>query len=123
MAPLRSGRLPSGLEYRTALISFFVLRDSCQVPLSWNKAAGGDTVVWIGFELLHSSSKLGISQRLADWNVKMDSRNRQLEIRECEPLRGGPWSDHVCGRSLKPLCRFLTLHPRGLSVVFRHMSP
>ena len=60
----------SGKEYRTALISFFILCASCSVPLSWNKTAVGDTVDWIGFELLHASSELGISQRRADWFVK-----------------------------------------------------
>ena len=31
---------------------------TCRVPLSCNKTAGGDTVVWIGFELLRRSYQL-----------------------------------------------------------------
>ena len=78
----------SGKDYRTALICFFVLCASCRVPLSWNKTAGGDTIAWIGFELLHASSELGISQRRADWFVKWTPRNRELHFRQQEPLRG-----------------------------------
>ena len=56
--------------HENALMCFFVLCDICRVPLSWNKTAGGDTVARVGFELLHSSSELGISQRRADWIIK-----------------------------------------------------
>ena len=39
----------------------------CGVSESWNKKTGGDAVSWVGFELLHQSFELGISQRRADW--------------------------------------------------------
>ena len=60
----------SGAGYREALIKFFLVCATCRVPLSWNKTVGGDTVVWAGFELLHRSYQLGISQRRAEWLVK-----------------------------------------------------
>ena len=60
----------SGPCYREALVVFFLLCFSCQVPLSWNKTAGGDTVTWVGFELLLHSSQLGISARRAEWLIR-----------------------------------------------------
>ena len=61
----------SGTEYRAAaLISFFVLYSTAGVPLSWRKTAGGDRVTWVGFELLHSTYHLGISERRAAWFIK-----------------------------------------------------
>ena len=51
----------SGPCYRAALVVLFLLRSSCNVPLFWSKTAGGDTVTWVGFELLlyHSGSRPG----------------------------------------------------------------
>ena len=60
----------SGPCCREALVVFFLLCSSCKVPLSWNKTAGGDTVTWVGFELLLVSSQLGISARRAEWLVR-----------------------------------------------------
>ena len=59
-----------GQGCRAALVVFFVLCSSIGVPLSWAKTAGGDTVTWVGFELLHQSRHLGVSQRRAEWFVK-----------------------------------------------------
>ena len=55
-----------GQEYRTALVAFFVLCSVVGVPLFWAKTAGGDTVTWVGLELLHRSRHLGTSQRRAE---------------------------------------------------------
>ena len=55
-----------GKEFNFALIAFFVVCSIVGVPLSWNKT-GGETVTWVGFELLHRTRQLGISQRRADW--------------------------------------------------------
>ena len=60
----------SGAGYREALITFLLVCATCRVPLSWNKTAGGDTVVWVGFELLHRSYQLRISQRRAGCFIK-----------------------------------------------------
>ena len=46
------------------------------VPLSWAKTARGggrDTVTWVGFEMSHRTTQLGISQRRADWFMKWAS--------------------------------------------------
>ena len=88
----------SGPEYRAALLLFFVLCDTCRVPLSWAKTAGGDTVAWVGFELLHSSSCLGISQRLSRLVCQVVTRDCFLHVREHEQIRGGTWTYHVCRR-------------------------
>ena len=37
-----------GEHYRFALFAFFLLCCTCGVPLSWNKTADGETVVWEG---------------------------------------------------------------------------
>ena len=41
------------LEYRFALMTFFIVCSIVGVTLSWNKTSGGETVTWAGFELLH----------------------------------------------------------------------
>ena len=52
--------LEAGGEHcRSALFAFFLFCCTCGVPLSWNKTASGETVVWIG-----------ISQRQAQWFTK-----------------------------------------------------
>ena len=56
-----------GQDYRFSLFAFFILCAVSGVPLSWAKTAGGDTVIWVGFELLHHLRQLGISQRRAEW--------------------------------------------------------
>ena len=59
-----------GAGYREALLIFFVLCRTAGVPLSWSKTAGGDTVIWVGIEILHRSFSLGVSERRAEWFVK-----------------------------------------------------
>ena len=60
----------SGPAYREAIISFFTLCSLVGVLLSWPKTCGGDTVSWVGFEILHRSYKLGISERRCQWFVR-----------------------------------------------------
>ena len=47
----------SGGQYRFAILVFFILAAVLGIPLSWYKTLGGDTLVWVGFELLRSSSR------------------------------------------------------------------
>ena len=61
---------PGGPEYRIGLLFFFVLCAVVGVPLSWHKTCGGDTLVWVGFELLLRSRCVGISARRAEWFVR-----------------------------------------------------
>ena len=65
-----------GQSYRSALLCFFVLCSVVGVSLSWHKTSGGDSVVWVGFELLHQTRHLGISQRRAE----RCSRNGHEEV-------------------------------------------
>ena len=58
----RGGRRGGNLSKRISL-SFFILCETCEVPLAWNKIAGGETVTWVGFELLHRSRQLGIIKK------------------------------------------------------------
>ena len=68
-----------GPEYRPALLAFFVVCVITGIPLSWPKTAGGDVVSWVGFELLHSSYLLGISERRAAWFVKWTRTTAEQE--------------------------------------------
>ena len=109
----------SGPEYRAALLLFFVLCDTCRVPLSWAKTAGCETVAWVGLELLHSSSCLGISQRRADWFVKWSLEIAYTYVNMSRFEEGLGRIMFVAGAQeyekpfLGPLYRFLSLHPRG----------
>ena len=68
-----------GPKYRPALLAFFVVCVIAGIPLSWPKTAGGDVVSWVGFELLHSSYLLGISERRAAWFVKWTRTTAEQE--------------------------------------------
>ena len=61
----------SGPAYREAISSFFtlVLR-SLAHRYRRPKTAGGDTISWVGFEILHRTYKLGISERRCQWFVR-----------------------------------------------------
>ena len=56
-----------GRFYRRGLVLFFVSCASLGVPLAWHKTAGGDTLIWVGFELLLRPHSIGISERRAEW--------------------------------------------------------
>ena len=49
-----------GAEYRSRLLLFFVLYAVVGVPLSWHETCGGDTLVWVGFEIHLRSRSVGI---------------------------------------------------------------
>ena len=109
-----------GPEYRSALMAFFVLCAVSGAPLSWNKTAGGDTVSWVGFELLLRSHKLGISQRRAEWFTRWTREVAQaghVNISTFEEGLGRVM--YVAGALeyerpfLAPLYKFMSLHPRG----------
>ena len=111
----------SGPDYRAALVSFFVLCSTAGVPLSWGKTAGGDTVTWVGFELLHSTYHLGISARRASWFIKWTEEVvRASTINTASFEQGLGRLMYVAGALeherpfLSPLYSFLSLHPRGV---------
>ena len=49
------------------LLYFLLLLRALGVPVSWRKLQGGQTVVWIGYELDLGRFSLGISERRAAW--------------------------------------------------------
>ena len=105
-----------GAEYRPALV-FFVLCAVASVPLSWNKAGGGDVVSWVGFELLHRCHKIGLTERRAAWFVRW---RREIAARKTVNIEEGLGRVmHVAGAlqyerpCLAPLYKFLSMHPRG----------
>ena len=52
----------SGASYRIGLITFFVVCSLLGVPLSWGEdVCRRHPLIWVGFELLHESYRLGIS--------------------------------------------------------------
>ena len=108
-----------GPSYRPALIVFFALCAACGVPLSWNKTAGGDTVAWVGFELLHRSYKLGISRKRAEWFTRWTREVAATDYVLMSNLEEGLGRImYVAGALefekpfLAPLYKFLNLHPR-----------
>ena len=108
-----------GQSYRSALMVFFVLCAVSGVPLSWHKTAGGDEVTWVGFELLHRSHSLGISQRRAQWFTRWCrevAASGHVLMNNFEEGLGRIM--YVAGALeferpfLAPLYRYLNLHPR-----------
>ena len=79
-----------GPRYRESIIVFFVLCSVLGVPLSWRKTSGGDTVSWVGFELLHRSYKIGLSERRSQWFQKRNQRGRRFRLRACVKFRRRP---------------------------------
>ena len=110
----------AGAGYREALLIFFVLCHTAGVPLSWSKTAGGDTVIWVGFEILHRSFSLGVSERRAELFVKWSETTAFAGYVNMDSFEVGLGRiAYVAGALeferpfLAPLYRFLTLHPRG----------
>ena len=75
-----------GEEHRFALMTFFIICSIVGVPLSWNTTSVGETVTWVGFELLHRTRQLGISQRKGGLVQKVDDRSCQFQFRACGEL-------------------------------------
>ena len=120
----------SGPEYRPALLVFFVVCVVTGIPLSWPKTAGGDVVTWVGFELLHSSYQLGISQRRADWFVRWTrTTTEQKTVHMASFEEGLGRVMYVAGALeherpfLAPLYKYMTIHPRhSVQVVPSYVS-
>ena len=101
-------------------ISFFVLCATAGIPLSWGKTDGGDTVIWVGFELLHRTYHLGISERRSQWIISWAQK-----IVDSTSVNRGAFEEglgkvmFVAGALeyerpfLGPLYRFLSFHPRN----------
>ena len=82
------------------LISFFVQSALVGVLLSWPKTAGGNTITWVSFELLHRNFFLGISQRRAEWFIRWCREDSAAGPRTHSCIRGRIGQDHVrCQRT------------------------
>ena len=98
---------------------FFVVCDTVGIHLSWHKTSGGDVPNWVGFELLHRSYKLGVSQRRADWFVpwtRTTAEQKTVHMAAFEEglgrvMHGAGALEHE-RPFLAPLYRFMTMHPR-----------
>ena len=112
--------LPSGGEYRFAIMVFFVLSSVLGVPLSRNKTLGGNALVWVGFELLLESDKVGISQRRAEWFVRWATEMVAALIVHMKTFEEGLGRIMFFAGALAherpfsgPLYEFLTQHPHN----------
>ena len=90
------------------------------VSLSWHKTCGGDTLVWVCFELLLRSRCVGISARRAEWFVKwVETVASSATIHMGTNEEGLGQIMFVAGALeherpfLAPLYKCLTMHPRG----------
>ena len=109
-----------GPRCRMGLIIFFVLCSTCGVPLSWNKRAGGDSLVWVGFEILLRSYSLGLSQRRAEWFVKWTTQVATAKTIHMAAFEEGLGRIMFVVGALEherpflgPLYRFMVMHPRN----------
>ena len=107
--------------------AFFVILLACavvDVPLSWGKLRGGLVLEWIGYTLILSSYKVGVSERRAEWCVKWCHRVREgVGINTSELEEGVGRLNFVAGILdhprpwLAPLYSFLSSVPRNSIVV------
>ena len=100
-----------GELYRFALMTFFIVCAVVGVLLSWNKTSGGETVTWVGFELLHRTPQLGISQRSGGETVtwvgsELLRRTRQLGISGRSADWFGRWTTEVASSSSVQMASF-----------------
>ena len=109
-----------GEHHRFALFASFLLRCTCGVPLSWDKTAGGETVVWVGFELLHITLHLGISQRRAELFTKWAREVADSDQVHVARFEGGLGRIMFVVGALElerlflgPPHRFMSLHPQS----------
>ena len=110
---------PEVPSVRPALLAFFVVCVIAGVPLCWPKTAGGDVVSWVGFELLHSSYQLGISERRAAWFVKWTRTTAEQETVHMAKFEEGLGRVMFATGALEhqrpfmaPLYKFMISHPR-----------
>ena len=126
-----------GGGYREVLLSFFILCALSGVPLSWSKTARGDTVAWVGFEILHRSYSLGISARRAEWFVRWTREMASRPVVNMDNFEEGLGRIMYIAGALEyerpflaPLYKFPNVHPRGstrklpsyVAFILRHLS-
>ena len=116
VAPVGGRRLSPGGQWdrvsNRSNLFLCSLRDSWSTSLL-GKTAGGDKVTWVGFELLHHTYHLGISERRAAWFVKWAE-----EVASSDSINTASFEEglgrlmYVAGAlEYEPLYSFLSLHP------------
>ena len=98
---------------------FFVHCSVVGAPLFWHKTNGGDTVVWVGFELLHRTRHLGIPLRRAEWFTKSARETTDSQYIHVARFEEGLGRIMFVARALElerpflgPLYGFMALQPR-----------
>ena len=116
-----------GPGYRIGLLLFFVLCAIVGVPLSWHKTCveegerrEGDTLVWVGFEILLRSHSVGISSRRAEWFVRWAEKVASSTTIHMASFEEGLGRIMFVAGALEherpflaPLYKLLTMHPRN----------
>ena len=64
------GILAAGHGMRPALTIVLILAACLDVPLSWLKIKGGETLLWVGYEILLAEFRAGISATRAAWDAR-----------------------------------------------------
>ena len=103
-------------EYRSGLLLFFVLCAVVGVPLSWHKTCRGDTLVWVGFEILLRSRSVGISSRRVEWFVRWAEKvadSRTVHVSSFEEGLGRIMFVAGALEHERPFLAPLTMHPRN----------
>ena len=108
-----SSSTPVSLSIAQRFPYFFVLCDTCCVPLSWSKTSGRDTVAWVGFELLHASSELRYLPTACRLVRQMDCRRRSTSMEGLGRMMFVAGALEYEKPFMGPLYRFLSLHPSG----------
>ena len=106
--------------YRAGLLLFFVLCAVVGVQLSWHKTCGGDTLVWVGCEILLRSRCVGISSRRAEWFIRWAEKVADSRAVHMATFEEGLGRIMFVARALERerhllalLYKFLTMHPRN----------
>ena len=99
---------------------FFVLCSEAGAPLAWPKTAGGDTVSWVRFELLHRAYKVRLSVRRAQWLPRWTTEVAEAGYVHMDAFEEGLGRVMYVAGALEyerpflgPLYKFVALHPRG----------
>ena len=96
----------SGPEYRSAPVVFFVPCVAWWVPFSRSKTAEDDLVSWVGFEFIHSSHKLGISQKRADWFAEWTDEISKAQTVNITSFERRTWTSDVRRRRAQARATF-----------------
>ena len=115
-----------GPYYRRGLILLVVHRAPLGAPLPWHKTngegrgGGGDTLVWVGFELMLRSRSIGISARRAQWFIRWTQKIANAPTVHMASFEVGSGRIMFVAGALEherpflgPLYKFISIHSRN----------